>query len=148
MNPKITGTIKSAAEITGQEGCVAFEGRNWSYPRHINEIAGHTIEITLFDNHGYGKESPYDYRDVESFVAFKKSWLKDIREEMDLSSLKVDDKVEVSDDGLVWEKRYFEKIEDGKFYCYNDGATSWSSDDISTYWYFIRKPIEMAAFKK
>lgn len=38
----------------------------------------------------------------------------------------------------VWLKRYFAKYENGKVYAWADGATSWSSDDITCGWKYAK----------
>lgn len=46
---------------------------------------------------------------------------------VDWSKVAVDTKVLVSDDGEQWHKRYFAKYENGMGYCWNNGATSWTT---------------------
>lgn len=44
-----------------------------------------------------------------------------------------DDKVLVRDDGCSWQKRYFDRYEDGKFLCFVNGSTSWVGLHTSTW---------------
>ena len=55
----------------------------------------------------------------------------EFEEVVDWSWVPVDTKVLVSDDGKDWNRRHFAKYEDGKVYCFDSGATSFSADIIS-----------------
>ena len=55
----------------------------------------------------------------------------EFEEVVDWSWVPVDTKVLVSDDGKEWNRRHFAKYEDGKVYCFDSGATSFSTDIIS-----------------
>ena len=53
----------------------------------------------------------------------------EFEEVVDWSWVPVDTKVLVSDDGKEWNRRHFAKYEDGKVYCFDSGATSFSVQD-------------------
>ena len=65
-------------------------------------------------------------------------WLRaevDKEPEVDWNKVPVDTPVWVRDrDGNTWRPRYFARYENGLIYTWADGATSWSSDGIRTYW--------------
>ena len=64
--------------------------------------------------------------------------------EFEVLGLKVDDKIEVSDDGEVWSKRHFARIEGGKVLTWFNGKSSFSAHsqiDI-TKWPYARIPRE------
>ena len=46
---------------------------------------------------------------------------------VDWSKVAVDTKILVSDDGEHWYKRYFARYEKGTVYCWENGATSWTT---------------------
>ena len=54
---------------------------------------------------------------------------------VDWSKVEVDTKVLVSDDGEQWHKRYFAKYENGMVYCWNNGATSWTTNLMEVWEY-------------
>ena len=53
----------------------------------------------------------------------------EFKEVIDWSEIPVDTKVLVSKDNEIWFKRYFAKYENGKIYCFRNGASSFSADD-------------------
>lgn len=53
----------------------------------------------------------------------------EFKEIIDWSEIPVDTKVLVSKDNEIWFKRYFAKYENGKIYCFRNGASSFSADD-------------------
>ena len=53
----------------------------------------------------------------------------EFKEIIDWSEMPVDTKVLVSKDNEIWFKRYFAKYENGKIYCFRNGASSFSADD-------------------
>lgn len=65
-------------------------------------------------------------------------WLRaevDKEPEVDWNKVPVDTPVWVRDrDGNTWRPRYFARYENGLIYTWANGATSWSSDGIGTYW--------------
>lgn len=74
----------------------------------------------LFDRHCYGKTI--------------KEWCESeyVEPSVDWSKVPVDTPILVKQYyNSVWGKRYFAKYENGKIYAWNDGATSWSSDNDS-----------------
>ena len=66
-------------------------------------------------------------------------WLCEEYQEPELSvgwsKVAVDTKVLVSDDGEEWHKRYFAKYENGMVYCWNNGATSWTTNLMEVWEY-------------
>ena len=59
-------------------------------------------------------------------------------ETIDWNEVPIDTKLLVSDNGEVWDKRYFAKCEDGKIYAWVDGKTSFSAcgrDDVMVWEY-------------
>lgn len=54
---------------------------------------------------------------------------------VDWSTVPIDTKVLVSDDGEKWLKRYFASYEDGRVYVWYGGGTSWSNNLTSPYNY-------------
>src|SRR3990167_6015536 len=126
----ITAILKSAEKITGQAGCVSFEGVGWQYPAEIIQnspsIIGKRIELFSCSNHNFY----YDYECRNPCMFLKKEWLEDIREEVDWSTVEVDTKVIVWDIVFIDKKhRHFAKYENGKVYTCGDGLTSWSYKD-------------------
>lgn len=61
--------------------------------------------------------------------------VEEFNSQVDWSKVPVNTKVLVSDDGEDWHKRYFSDYENGKYYCFLEGGTSWSSDGISIWKY-------------
>lgn len=65
-------------------------------------------------------------------------WLRakaDAEPKVDWNKVPVDTPVWVRDrDGNTWRPRYFARYENGLIYTWANGATSWSSDGIGTYW--------------
>lgn len=61
--------------------------------------------------------------------------------ESEVYNLKMDDKIEVSDDGEKWRKRYLSRIVDNKVYAWWSGATSWSGSSDAV-WEYARIPRE------
>lgn len=55
-------------------------------------------------------------------------WLDEDYVDIDWSKVPVDTKVLVSDDDLIWYKRYFACYKDGRIFTFNNGVTSWSTD--------------------
>lgn len=53
-------------------------------------------------------------------------WLSEEYIDVDWSKVPVDTKVLVSDDGLIWYKRYFAHYKDKCIYVFNSGFTSWT----------------------
>ena len=53
----------------------------------------------------------------------------EFEEVIDWSKVPVDTKMLVSKDNEIWFRRYFAKYEDGKIYCFDSGATSFSVQD-------------------
>ena len=114
---KITGIIKSAEEITGQKDCTSFEGRGYNYSKELNVLAGNRIELQeLFDTRYY-------YYRTKANLVLKKDWVKDIKEEVDWSTVKMDAKV-IIDKG----KFHFAGVSMNpiiiKIWCF--GKTSWT----------------------
>lgn len=68
-------------------------------------------------------------------------WLMEDYEEpeTDWSNVEVDTPILVRDsEHEEWVKRYFAKYEDGKVYAWSGGATSWTSENITTNWYYAK----------
>ena len=81
---------------------------------------------------GFGTEEFDFYRDGEPLaeIYFSSQIARmEFREVIDWSKVPVDTKVLVSDDGKEWIRRHFAKYEDGKVYCFDSGATSFSVQD-------------------
>lgn len=58
------------------------------------------------------------------------------RREVDWSKISVDTKVLVRNSKEEeWHRRYFAKYEDGCVYCFDNGANSWNSNEISLWKY-------------
>ena len=53
------------------------------------------------------------------------------------SQIKVDTKLLVSEDSIVWHKRHFAKYIDDTVYAFNSGRTSWSETDVSS-WKYVK----------
>lgn len=74
----------------------------------------------------------------------RREWLKKEhvdRLSIDLSKLKVDDKIRVSDDGENWQEAHFAGIdpETGKPKAWANGRTSWSSN-VKYIWQYVKLP--------
>lgn len=127
----LKATVKSAEEITGQKGCIAFEGEceggAFSFTKKMNEMAGKELILKEYDG-----GNSYDYRDCgDDGCCWRKDWLKNIREEVDWSKVPVDAKVIVIDRTNY----HFAGYKDGLVGVWKNGRTSWaaknSEDDIS-----------------
>lgn len=73
-----------------------------------------------------------------------RKWLSEEYEEpLSYADWKIDDKVEVSDDGEHWHRRYFAGVDaDGKPLTWADGTTSWTrknNEKCTTLWKCARK---------
>ena len=53
------------------------------------------------------------------------------------SQIKVDTKLLVSADDIVWYKRHFAKYIDNTVYAFNNGRTSWSETNVSS-WKYVK----------
>lgn len=143
---KISGVVKSAEEITGQEGCKAFEGKingkSYTYLREMNYLAGRRIELVP-----YTGTYAYDYSEIKNSCLqsnWQADWLKDIREEkdpVDWSKVPVDAKMRINIiDNLYekkyYEKKYFAKYDNGKVYTWYGGRTSWTThgENDTSFW--------------
>lgn len=81
---------------------------------------------------GFGTDEFEFYREERplSRIYFASQVIRmEFEEVIDWSKVPVDTKVIVSKDGKYWYKRYFAKYEDGKVYCFCNGATSFSVDE-------------------
>ncbi len=85
-----------------------------------------TNSVTIYGKDWDGEESDFDLIEVSPWEDFKK-----------------DDKVMVKGfEGGLWSKRHFAYEKDGRAYVYQEGMTSWSSDDEAITWKYCRKPTE------
>jgi len=73
----------------------------------------------------------------------------DLIEVSPYADFKTDERVMISNDGVYWHRRHFDKEMDGVAYCFEYGRTSWtigdreSYDDCESYpWNFCRRPTE------
>lgn len=57
-------------------------------------------------------------------------------------SWEVDKKILVSSNGIDWFKRHFAKYENGQFYVWNIGGTSWTAQDNNCFEWKFAKPAE------
>lgn len=124
---KLTGIVRSAEDITGLAGVANFEGKMsndkcFDYTKDMNDLAGCRIELK-----GYVGPGAYDYTGKD--FNWQKDWLKDIRQEVDWSKVPVDAKVRIKNCGSD-NRRHFAKYENGKVYCWSDGKTWWSVQQI------------------
>ena len=117
---KITGVVRSAAEITGCNYVRAFSGDGINYTCAMNELAGKRISLEAPSLHSYNY---YGERDT-----WKAEWLKDIQEEIDWSQVKKDAEMVVWSNSRPTVKfhKHFAEYKDGKIYCWSGGCTSWS----------------------
>ena len=123
----ITATIKPLKEILNSEQIIEynetyikFSDSIWLF--ELNELIGKKIELT---KRVHDELFKYEYNDI----GFKKSWLKNIIEEVDWSKIPVDTKILVRDfDTANWNRRYFAKYENGKVWCFLAGRNSWSAN--------------------
>ena len=56
---------------------------------------------------------------------------------VDWSKVPIDTKILVSNDGIDWYKRYFARYENGMVYCWDMGATSWTTR-ITNNWNYAK----------
>lgn len=56
---------------------------------------------------------------------------------VDWSKVAVDTKILVSDDGEEWYRAYFARYENGMVYCWENGATSWTTR-ITPHWNYAK----------
>lgn len=74
----------------------------------------------------------------------KMEWLKAEYEEPKINlpkDLPIDAKIEVSPDGIHWEKRHFAEFADEGVNTWSDGQTSWTTD-MKLNWSYARLPKE------
>lgn len=122
---KITAVVRSAEDITGQEGCVEFSielpRMNLRYSKYMGDMAGQRIVLKW-------SMDRYDGR----CYYWHKSWIKDIRTEMDWSEVKLDTKVIAGKHEL---RRYFSHYdkENDDVVVFMQGKTSWSSAGLTSY---------------
>ncbi|MDY2725810.1 MAG: hypothetical protein SOV36_03205 [Anaerostipes faecalis] len=65
---------------------------------------------------------------------------KEPKQEVDWSKVAVDTPILVRDsEDCRWRKRYFAKYKNGKVFAWNDGKTSWTSDDGDAVWWKYAK---------
>ena len=83
---KITGIIKSAEEITGQEECVSFKGDLYGYNENMNKLAGQRVILSNTDHAQY----QYLYNGTDYACLLKAGWVKDIQSEVDWSTVPMD----------------------------------------------------------
>ena len=57
---------------------------------------------------------------------------------VDWTKVAVDTPILVSDDGQGWRHRHFAKYEKGKVYAWNDGRTSFTSDNVMSWWSYAK----------
>lgn len=74
---RYTGIARSAEEITGQKGCLSFEGDDYRYSKDMNLMAGLNIELTPYD----GTDFYAQRQEHRSGCCYKwhLSWLRDIQ---------------------------------------------------------------------
>ena len=77
--------------------------------------------------------------DTQKAIELVQEWHKEHTLKIDWSKVPVDTKIIVWEDGCESNKvkRHFAKFEDGKIYAWNNGMTSWSSEEdkcVSTKW--------------
>ena len=59
------------------------------------------------------------------------------------ADFKKDEQVMVSEDGVRWSPRHFDKEVEGVAYCFSDGRTFWTNRGYSSYpWNYCRRPTE------
>lgn len=120
----------------------------------VHEFQGKLILVSKY-NHGSlenfnGLKSKYDdtcdivevRRPEETYQLKEKCWERApivYQEKEDF--YKFDELVEVSDDGIYWNKRYYAGRIDNKHYCWRDGRTSETAEDEQGIlaWNYIRK---------
>ena len=71
----------------------------------------------------------YNWKDVRMTDIYYISQIlgMEFEEVIDWSKIPVDTKVLVSSDGKDWYRRHFAEYKDGKVYCFNNGATSFTA---------------------
>lgn len=134
----ITAKVKTLKEILEIEEVEEYTEVNIYFKNTVpwnismNKLIGKTIEISKTVN-----EDKYHYKNT---WVFKKSWLTDIKEEIDWSKVPVDTKILVRDgEKEEFRRRYFSKYENGKIYAWESGRTSWNSDvDEVTCWEYAK----------
>ena len=84
----------------------------WTLKKEVNDI------FELYDENGVGITDLYYVSKIASL---------EFAEVIDWSEIPVDTKVLVSDDGKEWSRRHFAEYKDGKVYCFNNGATSFTA---------------------
>ena len=100
------------------------EGVKWKVEQKYKDI------FDLYDNEN----------DSISYYGYGISELVEMNfeETIDWNEVLIDTKLLVSDNGEVWDKRYFAKYENGKIYAWVDGKTSFSAcgrDDVMVWEY-------------
>ena len=141
---KTTGKVKGLHDIMDSDkikkidkhGIDFEDDTHWSF--NMNEFIGETIELETV-------KTNYDFQAKGYIWRYKKEWLEDVKEEIDFSKLEKDTPVLVwNNEGDVPSKRYFAKYEDGEKYCYGNGKTSWSNNEVNDMfrWNHLRLPKE------
>ena len=93
---------------------------------------------------GFGTDEFEFYREERplSRIYFASQVIRmEFEEVVDWSKVPVDTKVLVSSNGENWYRRYFAKFEEGKVYCFDSGATSFSVEDYDyevTIWKYVK----------
>jgi len=124
---KITGVVRSAEEITGVPGLIAFTLiGNIPYIGAMNDLAGQRIELQPTPR------SPHDY--LGNGFGWLRDWLKDISY-IDWDEVPVDTKIEVQGSDEVWKRRHFAYYDKAAnlVYAYLDGKTSFT-ETKTMYW--------------
>lgn len=92
----------------------------------------HYFLVSYNDDMRSMNDNEYDImivKDVDDNVIWE-------RREIDWSKISVDTKVLVRNSKYgEWHRRYFAKYEDGWVYCFDNGANSWNSNEISLWKY-------------
>lgn len=148
---KITGVVRSAEEITGIKGCCSFSGDGFLYSTAMNDLAGQTVELGVA-HPAVNAAGGYDYGQVRAIPsleicwAWKKEWLKDIKEEevVDWSKVPVDAKIIVG--GLFC--RHFAMYKGGLVLYFPHGKTSWSDSECGLYHLESTSPDLVEIYKK
>ena len=109
------------------------EGNHFNYPIHGAILWDGGWEVEQWTKEGF-----YLQLEKDCGLDIVSEWV----ELHPAESWELDKKILVSNDGIDWFKRHFAKYENGQFYVWDIGGTSWTSQDDDCFEWKYAKPAE------
>ena len=106
---------------------------DWTPGRKYKDIDG---DIWQVDSRGRDLIDD-EYANITKYISHKMLATSDFEPVVDWSKVAVDTKVLISEDGVIWNKRYFAKYEDEKVFAFDGSYTSWITKR-STSWKYAK----------